>query len=59
MTGSDTFPASLDQWTDADWDEYADRIARGEGSVRVFNAINRRRSQSRELTGRVQEGGAG
>ncbi|BCM66789.1 hypothetical protein EASAB2608_02123 [Streptomyces sp. EAS-AB2608] len=46
MTGDEAFPASLDRWTAADWDEYADRVAWGEGSVRVMDAIISRRCRA-------------
>lgn len=43
MTGDDTsFPATLDRWTDAHWDEYRDRVADGEGSCSAIDTINRR-----------------
>ncbi|MGW4517297.1 hypothetical protein ACWEO4_36190 [Streptomyces sp. NPDC004393] len=45
MTGGEEFPAVLDRWTTADWDEYADRIQCGEGSVRAMDAVTRRRAR--------------
>ncbi|MEU2718775.1 hypothetical protein [Streptomyces sp. NPDC007205] len=47
----DTFPASLDAWTPADWRDYQERVADGEGSAAAIDAITRRRRRpSREAT---------
>ncbi|MGW3201923.1 hypothetical protein ACWDBD_46905 [Streptomyces sp. NPDC001118] len=43
MTDADNFPATLDRWDPEDWQEYRDRVANGEGSVRAIDAITRRR----------------
>ena len=48
----DTFPAALDGWTRADWQDYRERIEDGEGSAAAIDAITRRRRrQAREATG--------
>lgn len=46
--GDETFPAALDEWTDEDWQEYRRRTGDGEGSVRVMDAITRRRTREAE-----------
>lgn len=46
--GDEMFPSALDQWTREDWQEYRRRIENGEGSVRVMDAITRRRTRDAE-----------
>ncbi|MFG3207947.1 hypothetical protein [Streptomyces sp. NPDC048192] len=47
--GEETFPSALDGWTAEDWQEYRRRVEDGEGSVRVMDAITRRRSLEAEM----------
>ncbi|GGU49886.1 hypothetical protein [Streptomyces violascens] len=55
MTRTEEFPAALDRWTPRDWEDYRRRIEDGEGSVRVMDAISRRRARAAQAAPRTPD----